>query len=236
MGTDAEHPPAPATDPSDEPAGTSTPTETTSPAGSSEVQRSAWPRRVALLTLAVLVAVAAAYGTRFGSDPTVVDSPLIGQPAPAFALPYLEKDGMQSLADLRGQIVVINFWASWCTACQEEHDDLIMAAARYRDEGVTFLGIVYQDRPDLAVEMLDEMGRGYDNLNDPGSRAAIDFGVFGVPETFFIDRDGTVVAKVVGRSDLVLLTETIETILDGRIPDSVNRAGFQPRPVELGTP
>lgn len=197
---------------------------------------SRWPRRVALLTLVALTGIAAAYGTRFATDPTVVDSPLIGQPVPDVTLPYLEQDGTLTLTDLHGDIVVVNFWASWCTACREEHDDLIMAAQRFRDDGVTFLGIVYQDRPEAAIGMLDEMGRRYDNLTDPGSRAAIDFGVFGVPETFFIDRDGTVVAKVVGRSDLVLLTETIETILDGRVPDSVNRAGFQPQPVDLGTP
>ncbi|MGH3666200.1 MAG: TlpA family protein disulfide reductase [Egibacteraceae bacterium] len=195
-----------------------------------------WPRRLSLLALVVLIGIAAAYGTRFGTDPTVVDSPLIGQPAPDVTLPYLEKDGTLSLADLRGDVVVANFWASWCTACREEHDDLVMAAQRFRDDRVTFLGIVYQDRPEAAIGMLDEMGRGYDNLTDPGSRAAIDFGVFGVPETFFVDRDGTVVAKVVGRSDLALLTDTIETILAGRVPDSVNRAGFQPQPVDLGTP
>ena len=198
--------------------------------------RFAWPWRVALLTLVLLVGVAAAYGTRFGTDPTVVDSPLLGQPAPSITLPYLEKDGQLSLVDLRGDVVVVNFWASWCTACREEHDDLILAAQRFGDQDVTFLGIVYQDRPEAAIGMLDEMGRGYDNLVDPGSRAAIDFGVFGVPETFFVDRDGTVVAKVVGRSDLSLLTGTIETILAGRVPDSVNRAGFQPQPVDLSTP
>lgn len=98
---------------------------------------------------------------------------------------------------------------------------------------MTFVGIVYQDRPELAIGMLDEMGRGYDTLTDPGLQAAIDFGVFGVPETFFIDRHGTVVAKVVGRSDVALLTDTIQTILAGGVPDSVNRAGFQPEPVDL---
>lgn len=200
-----------------------------------ENRHSRWPRRMSLLTLAVLVGVAAAYGTRFGADPTMVDSPLLGRLAPAFTLPYLEKEGTQSLEDLEGNVVVINFWASWCTACREEHDDLIMAAERFRDRGVTFLGIVYQDRPEFAIDMLDEMGRGYDNVTDPGSRTAIDFGVFGVPETFFIDRHGTVVAKVVGRSDLELLSTTIETILAGRVPDSVNRAGFQPQPVDLNT-
>lgn len=234
MHRDDAQPPDHAGDGIDDDVDTGSPADP--PATTTDVRRTVWPRRMALLTLVLLVGVAAAYGSRFGTDPTVVDSPLIGKPAPAFELPYLEKDGTQSLDELEGRVVVINFWASWCTACREEHDDLIMAAARYRDEGVTFLGIVYQDRPEAAIGMLDEMGRGYDNLIDPRSRAAIDFGVFGVPETFFLDRDGTVVAKIVGRSDLELLSRTIDAILAGRVPDSVNRAGFQPEPVDLTSP
>jgi cytochrome c biogenesis protein CcmG/thiol:disulfide interchange protein DsbE len=192
-----------------------------------------WPRWVALGGLVVVVALAAALGSRFGTDPTVVDSPLIGAPAPEFTLPYLEQDGHLALTDLEGQIVVLNFWASWCTVCKEEHPDLMAAAHRYRDDGVRFIGIVFQDQSDNAIEFLDEMGRGYDNLEDPRSATAIDYGVFGVPETFFIDRDGEVVAKVIGRVDLDLLGRTLDTILDGRTPESINRAGYQPEPVDL---
>lgn len=189
-----------------------------------------WSRRIALASLVVLVGVAAAFGSQFGTDPAVVDSPLIGQPAPDVALPYLERDGELSLSDLRGEVVVVNFWASWCVPCREEHADLLAAAERYRDDGVTFVGIVFQDQPEPAVAFLDELGRGYDQLTDPGSRAAIDFGVFGIPETFFIDRDGTVVAKVIGKSDLALLSQTIETILDGGDPSSVTRDGYERQP------
>jgi cytochrome c biogenesis protein CcmG/thiol:disulfide interchange protein DsbE len=192
--------------------------------------RSRWPRRIALLALAALIGVAAAFGTRFGTDPAVVDSPLIGRPAPDVTLPYLERDGELSLADLRGQVVVVNFWASWCVPCREEHADLVTAAQRYRDRDVTFVGIVYQDQPDQAIAFLDELGRGYDHLTDPRSRAAIDFGVFGVPETFFVDPQGTVVAKVVGKSDLALLSSTVETILAGGDPASVSRDGYERQP------
>lgn len=188
---------------------------------------SRWPRRLALLVLAVLIGIAATFGTRFGTDPGVVDSPLIGRPAPNITLPLLEGGGDLSLTGLRGQVVVVNFWASWCVPCREEHPDLVTAAQRYRDQDVTFLGVVYQDQPDQAIAFLDELGRGYDHLTDPGSRAAIDFGVFGVPETFFIDRQGTVVAKVIGTSDLALLSSTIETILAGRDPASVTRDGYE---------
>ena len=192
--------------------------------------RSAWPRRVALLSLAALIGLAAAFGTRFGSDPSVVDSPLIGRSAPAVTLPYLERDGELSLADLRGEIIVVNFWASWCVPCREEHDDLLAAAGRYRDDGVTFVGIVYQDQPEQARAFLDELGRGYEHVTDPGSRAAIDFGVFGVPETYFIDRNGTVAAKIVGRSDVALLSSTIEDLLAGRAPTSTSRDGHEQAP------
>lgn len=193
-------------------------------------RRSRWPRRVALGVIAVTVLVAAAFGTRFGQDPTVVDSPLIGQPVPDLTLPYLEHDGEVSLRALDGHIVVVNFWASWCVPCRNEHDDLVATAQAYEDRGVRFLGIIYQDRPESAVAFLDELGRGYDHLVDPDARAAIDFGIFGVPETFFIDRDGTVVAKITGESRADVLSSALDTILAGGRPSSRVLGEVQPQP------
>lgn len=166
------------------------------------------------------ILVAAAFGTRFGTDPTVVDSPLIGQPVPDVTLPYLEKDGRLSLRSLEGDIVVVNFWASWCVPCRNEHDDLVTTAEAYADRDVVFVGIVYQDNPDQAIAFLDELGRGYDHLTDRGSTAAIDFGVFGIPETFFIDRDGTVAAKITGESNSQVLSGALDQILAGEQPGS----------------
>lgn len=186
-----------------------------------------WIKRAAIAVIIAVVLMAAAFGTRFGSDPTLVDSPLIGRPAPDVALPYLESTGELALRDLRGQIAVVNFWASWCVPCREEHDDLVAAAEGYRGADVTFVGIVYQDQPDQAIAFLDELGRGYDNVVDPDSRAAIDFGVFGIPETFFIDRTGTIVAKVTGASDLPLLQTTLDTMLAGRVPPSATQPGYE---------
>lgn len=179
-----------------------------------------WPRWLALGGVVVTIAVAAAFGTRFGTDPTTVDSPLIGRPAPDVTLPYLERDGQLALADLRGQVVVVNFWASWCVPCREEHADLVAAAAAYEHRGVTFIGIVYQDRREQAIGFLDELGRGYDHLEDPGSRAAIAFGLFGIPETFFIDTDGVVAAKVLGKTDYPTLSATLDAVLVGEQPGS----------------
>lgn len=101
-------------------------------------------------------------------------------------------------------------------ACKEEHDDLLLAAGRYRDRAVTFLGVVYQDQPANVIAWLDEMAR-YDNLIDPGSQAAIDFGVFGVPETFFIDCDGTAWARPPARLTFPLLSSTFDEVLEGQV-------------------
>ena len=166
-----------------------------------------WPRRAALAAGVVLLLVAAAFGTRFGEDPGLVDSPLIGQTAPTFELEELDEGGVWSSVESDAEVLVVNFWASWCVPCREEHPALTAAARSYERQGVQFVGIVYQDSRDQAREFLDELGRGYPNLLDPDSRTAIDFGVFGIPETFFI-ADGTVVAKVTGAADESLLSST----------------------------
>jgi len=198
-----------------DPATTTAPTE----------DRSPWLRRAAWAGLAVVIGIAAAFGARLGLPPGVVDSPLLGSPAPHVELQRLDGPGTIALEDLRGRVVVVNFWASWCVPCREENDDLLAAAARYDD--VTFLGIVYQDSPEAARAFLDELGQGYDHLMDPNSRAAIDFGVFGIPETFFIDRDGTVAAKIIGTSNLGVLSSTLEAVLAGEDPRSIVLDGYQ---------
>jgi cytochrome c biogenesis protein CcmG, thiol:disulfide interchange protein DsbE len=197
------------------------------------------PRR--LLTMAAVlvvlgaVGVGAVFGSRLGTDPTLVDSPLIGQPAPAVTLPYLESNGALSLSELRGQIVVVNFWASWCVACRDEHPALIAAAEQYHNAGVVFVGIDYQDSQAAAVGFLDEMGRGGENyryVTDPASRAALEFGVFGVPETFVLDRAGTIVAKITGPSTYPLLAGTLDAVLAGQRPESRTGGPVQPGPGE----
>lgn len=173
-------------------------------------------------TVVILIGVGALLGARLGKDPNLVDTPLIGQPAPTVRVPEFEKPGNLSLPDLRGQIIVVNFWASWCVACREEHAALTAAATNYRDRGVAFVGVNYQDQRDAAIRFLDEMGRGdgYRYTSDPGSRLAVEFGVFGIPETFFVDRDGTIVAKITGASNYSLLSRTLDDILAGRTPAS----------------
>nr|MDJ0955106.1 redoxin domain-containing protein [Acidimicrobiia bacterium] len=124
-------------------------------------------------------------------------------------------------ADFEGDIVVLNFWASWCTNCRVEHDALNAAAAAYGDANVSFVGIAYQDREGASLGFLEELGRGdpYVYGIDEGSKVAVEFGILGLPETFFIDADGTIRAKVSGPVNAALLSRTIEAMLIGESVD-----------------
>lgn len=119
-----------------------------------------------------------------------------------------------SLASHRGEVVVLNFWASWCLACRDEHAPLSRVATQYRDRGVVFYGVLYNDKPEPARRWIKEMGgQSYATLLDPGSRTAIDYGLYGVPETFFIDREGRVAYKHIGPVTESLLIRKLDEIL-----------------------
>lgn len=177
-------------------------------------------RLTGLAVVAGSLVLAVILGSRFGRDPSFIASPLIGRPAPELTLPYLTDTGDFSLRQLDGKVVVVNFWASWCVPCRAEHPDLVATADAFEDSGVRFVGVLYQDDAEPAIDFLDELGWGnnYVYVVDPGSRAAIAFGVFGVPETFFIDAEGLIVAKIIGQTDAILLGSTLDQILRGERP------------------
>lgn len=167
---------------------------------------------------AVLGLLLVLFAGRFGEDPREAfweNSPLIGEQVAAMRLDYLDGTGSVSFDDLRGQVVVVNFWASWCVPCRSEHAHLTAGQAAYREEGVQFVGIVYQDTVGAAGAFLDELGwgDGYLYVLDPGSRAAVEFGVYGVPETFFVDRSGRIVERIAGPVDGARLASTLDRIL-----------------------
>lgn len=170
-------------------------------------------RRVAFSVVSgVLFTALLGYGmTR---DPREIPSPLIGKPAPEFSLETLDGDSV-ALSELRDTVTVVNFWASWCLACRQEHPALVRAWRRYEQGGkpVRFLGIVYQDTRGNAIEYMKRHGGGWSNLMDPATRTAIDFGVYGVPETYFLDQDGRIAYKHVGPVTDELLDTQIERLL-----------------------
>lgn len=171
---------------------------------------------VAAVLIAIAVVTAVVLGSRFGKDPNFVQSPLIGQPVPDITLERLDGSGTLEFADLKGSIIVVNFWRSPCFACRKEHPLLTEAARQF--DGVNFVGVVFQDTPDRANEFLDELGRGYPHLIDPDSRGAISFGLFGVPETYFVNPEGIVVAKITGELRPGFLEDTLRRIVLGERP------------------
>ncbi|MCL1600923.1 MAG: redoxin domain-containing protein [Actinomycetia bacterium] len=165
----------------------------------------------------VFVVVAVIFAGRFGSDPSISSSPLIGKPVPTSEIALMDGTGDVSVEDFDGDIRVVNYWASWCLGCRTEHAALLSAASDYADFDVTFIAINYQDSPSNAEAFLDELGRSPVTIYtvDEDSRTAFQWGVLGLPETFFVDRDGIVVGKVSGPVTLGLLTQTIDKIILG---------------------
>jgi len=176
-----------------------------------------WRRRRWLVTAPlVLVLSLATWLLAFGltENPDQIRSAMIGRRAPDFALPTIDGSGSVRLASLRGQVVVVNFWASWCADCLTEHPALAAAWQRFRDQGVTMLGVVYQDTAGDAARFMRELGGTWPQIADPGERTAIAYGVRGVPETFFIGPDGRIAAQHSGAVTYGLLSHEISHLLE----------------------
>lgn len=145
-------------------------------------------------------------------DPREVPSPLIGKPAPAFDLPRLDDPAARiTKQDLAGKVWILNVWASWCAACHEEHPVLVDFARRGT---VPIYGLNYKDERGNALQWLSRLGNPYAaSLSDTDGRVGIDFGVYGVPETFVIDKHGVVRLKHIGPVTPDVLRERIEPLI-----------------------
>lgn len=158
-------------------------------------------RKVLWIAVAVAVPLALLVLALANGDPAAtraVKSPLIGKPAPDIAGTTV--DGAQaSLAGLRGKWVVVNFFATWCVPCRQEHPDLVSFSQSHQSIGdAAVLGVVYSDNAQAVQEFRAKQGGDWSMLTDPKGRIALDYGVAGVPESFLISPDGLVVAKLVG--------------------------------------
>jgi cytochrome c biogenesis protein CcmG/thiol:disulfide interchange protein DsbE len=165
-----------------------------------------------LVPLGLFLGLAVFLGVGLGLNPREVPSPLIDKPAPAFRAALLAEPG-QSIAnaDLAGKVWVLNVWASWCAPCREEHP---LWVAYAKQSPVPIYGLNYKDKADAGQAWLRQLGNPYaQSLTDPDGRIGIDWGVYGVPETFVIDRMGIVRYKHVGPITLDVLRDKIDPLL-----------------------
>ena len=158
----------------------------------------------ALIPLAAFLALAGLFYMRLGADTQSLPSALIGRPAPQFVLPELPGSGQPGFTgdDLRkGSVTIVNIFASWCGPCRDEHPYLMKLAADdgLKSKGVRIAGLAYKDDPAQSLRFLKDLGNPYSRIGvDRNGRAGVEWGVYGVPETFVVKGDGTIAYKFIG--------------------------------------
>lgn len=176
-------------------------------------------RRGAALVLGAIVVVLAGFFGYVAMAPKgrAVDGTLpadpVGYELPNVTLPSLNAGSDLSLASLRGKVIVVNFWASWCGPCKEEAATLAAAEQEWRDKGVVFIGIDSEDKNADAKEFESTYGIAYESLVDPAGDIGAAWSVTGYPETFFVSKDGRIVSKWISNIDAVSLNKSIQQAL-----------------------
>lgn len=166
-----------------------------------------------ILPLVIFLVLSAFLYVGLNRDPREVPSPLIGKPAPVFSLPLLQDPNKQfSPQDMQGQVWLLNVWASWCATCREEHPILMDLARR---NIVPILGLNYKDRREAAEAVLRETGNPYlFSVFDAEGRIGFEYGVYGVPETYVIDKQGIIRDKLIGAITPQNLAERILPLVE----------------------
>ncbi len=167
---------------------------------------------VAGVCVVVLLPLVVVLGSRLGKDPTVGQrSAVLNKPVPEFSLPNID-GGTISSEDLVGRPYLVNFWASWCAPCRQEHGNLEALYARYRSQGMELLGVLWNDNIQGARSYRRDLGGQWPILEDPNERLAVDFGVTGPPETFLVDDAGVIRYKVRGAVTAAKAQEIVEAL------------------------
>ena len=169
-------------------------------------------RRAFVVPLAVFATIAVLLAVGLTLNPREIPSPLIGKPVPQFELPPVRGRTLGlGTSDLKGEVSIVNVFASWCVSCKEEHPVFMQMQ---RERLVPIHGLNYKDRPEDVEKWLDDMGDPYTRTGaDIDGRVAIDWGVYGVPETFVIDREGRIAYKHIGPVTPKLLDETLRPLI-----------------------
>ena len=169
--------------------------------------------RYLVAALIAPIILAALLGVYLASRTAPASPTAIGSVAPDFSVADLDGNPVR-LADLRGRPVIVNFWASWCGPCVEEFPLLRDAAARHSDDGLIVVGIVWEDRSEAARDFMARNGATWVAAMDPGGRVARDYGMLGLPETYFIGRDGIIRARQIGQISAASLDAKLAAIIE----------------------
>lgn len=183
----------------------------------------AWRRLI--ITLAIIAPILWLFAFGFTRDSRYIKSPLLAKQAAPFTVTLFD-GGKVSLKDLRGKAVFLNFWSSWCPPCRAEASDLEAAWKRVKDKNIVFLGVAVQDTDKDSRAFLKEFGITYPNGKDESGRMSVDYGTWGIPESFFIDPQGRITYKHVGGIRAALVTTKLEEASRGIISASEGRGDY----------
>ncbi len=180
------------------------------------------PRWLRLGIVVAITALVVVLMLSFRRDPRDIRTGTIGRPAPAFTLERLDAPGggaapadppgTVTLADHAGKVVVLNFFASWCVPCKEENPALLRVWERYRSSDVVIIGILYEDSLEAGRRYVRDNGVTWPTVSDPDGRVQFAYGVFGIPETYFIGTDGVIAGRHIGAIDEATLVASIDSL------------------------
>jgi cytochrome c biogenesis protein CcmG, thiol:disulfide interchange protein DsbE len=184
------------------------------------------PWRRLAITLLIITPILALLAFGFTRDSRYIVSPLIAQPATPFTVTTFNGDKL-TLNDLRGKAVFLNFWASWCLPCRAEARDLEAAWQKVKDKNMVFLGVALQDTDKNSLEFLKEFNVTYPNGKDESGKIGVDYGTWGIPESFFIDPHGRITYKHVGGIRAALVIAKLEEATKGIVSAQEGRGDYQ---------
>jgi cytochrome c biogenesis protein CcmG, thiol:disulfide interchange protein DsbE len=184
------------------------------------------PWRRLAITLLIITPILALLAFGFTRDSRYIVSPLIAKPATPFTVTTFNGDKL-TLNDLRGKAVFLNFWASWCLPCRAEARDLEAAWQKVKDKNMVFLGVALQDTDKNSLEFLKEFNVTYPNGKDESGKIGVDYGTWGIPESFFIDPHGRITYKHVGGIRAALVIAKLEEATKGIVSAQEGRGDYQ---------